>query len=102
MPLVADALDLADRHRLTVYDALYLELAADVDAELATLDRDLTRAARAEGVGVVAAGRGRARVPTLRLGRRRRGGSAGREPRLPSGPRRNPAAARGGIQRRVA
>jgi len=56
MPLVADALDLADRHRLTVYDALYLELAADVDAELATLDRDLTRAARAEGVGVVAAG----------------------------------------------
>lgn len=52
---VADALDLADRHRLTVYDALYLQLAADVDAELATLDRDLARAARAEGVSVVAA-----------------------------------------------
>ena len=51
---VADALDLADRHRLTVYDALYLQLAADVDAELATLDRDLARAARAEGVEVVA------------------------------------------------
>lgn len=53
---VADALDLADRHRLTVYDALYLQLAADVDAELATLDRDLARAARAEGVGVVTSG----------------------------------------------
>ena len=51
---IADALDLADRHRLTVYDALYLQLASDVDAELATLDRDLARAARAEGVGVVA------------------------------------------------
>jgi predicted nucleic acid-binding protein len=51
---IADALDLADRHRLTVYDALYLQLAADVDGELATLDRDLARAARAEGVGVVA------------------------------------------------
>ena len=50
---IADALDLADRHRLTVYDALYLQLAADVDGELATLDRDLARAARAEGVGVV-------------------------------------------------
>ncbi len=50
---VGDALDLAGRHRLTVYDALYLQLAADVDAELATLDRDLARAARAEGVEVV-------------------------------------------------
>jgi predicted nucleic acid-binding protein len=50
---VADALDLADRHRLTVYDALYLQLAADVEGELATLDRDLARAARAEGVEVV-------------------------------------------------
>jgi len=52
---VVDALDLADRHRLTVYDALYLQLAADVDAELATLDRALIRAAVAEGVGVVSA-----------------------------------------------
>ena len=51
---VADALDLADRHRLTVYDSLYLQLAADVGGELATLDRDLVRAARAEGVEVVA------------------------------------------------
>jgi predicted nucleic acid-binding protein len=52
---VVDALDLADRHRLTVSDALYLQLAADVDAELATLDRALLRAAAAEGVDVVAA-----------------------------------------------
>lgn len=52
---VVDALDLAGRHRLTVYDALYLQLAADVDAELATLDRVLIRAATAEGVGVVIA-----------------------------------------------
>ena len=37
-----------------MYDALYLQLAADVAGELATLDRDLARAARAEGVEVVA------------------------------------------------
>ena len=52
---VVDALDLAYRHRLTVYDALYLQLAADVDAELATLDRALAEAARAEDIGVVSA-----------------------------------------------
>ena len=52
---VVDALDLAYRHRLTVYDALYLQLAADVDAELATLDRALAEAARAEDIGVVPA-----------------------------------------------
>jgi predicted nucleic acid-binding protein len=51
---VADALGLADRHRLTVHDSLYLQLAADVGGELATLDRDLVRAASAEGVLVVA------------------------------------------------
>lgn len=45
-----EAIDLADRHRLTVYDALYLQLALDVDGELATLDGDLRRAAAAEGV----------------------------------------------------
>jgi predicted nucleic acid-binding protein len=44
------ALDLAERHRLSVYDATYLWLAIDVDGELATLDRDLARAAEAEGV----------------------------------------------------
>ncbi|MEO8468618.1 MAG: type II toxin-antitoxin system VapC family toxin [Chloroflexota bacterium] len=47
------AIELAERHRLTVYDALYLDLALDVDGELATLDRDLARAAADEGVPVV-------------------------------------------------
>jgi predicted nucleic acid-binding protein len=47
---VIGAVGLADRHRLTVYDALYLQLALDVDGSLATLDRELARAARAENV----------------------------------------------------
>jgi predicted nucleic acid-binding protein len=45
-----EAIILADRHRLSVYDAAYLWLAIDVDGELATLDRQLARAAVAEGV----------------------------------------------------
>lgn len=40
-----EAIDLADRHGLTVYDALYLQLALDVDGELATLNQALRRAA---------------------------------------------------------
>jgi predicted nucleic acid-binding protein len=44
------ALDLAARHRLSVYDATYLWLAIDIDGELATQDRALARAAVAEGV----------------------------------------------------
>jgi predicted nucleic acid-binding protein len=44
---------LADKHGLSVYDAAYLELAIDVDGELATLDRKLRAAARAEAVAVV-------------------------------------------------
>lgn len=47
------AVELADRHRLSVYDALYLDLALDIDAELATLDRELGVAAAAEGVEVM-------------------------------------------------
>jgi predicted nucleic acid-binding protein len=47
---VAFALDLAARHRLSVYDATILWLAIDVDGELATQDRPLARAAVAEGV----------------------------------------------------
>lgn len=47
---VRAALELAARHGLSVYDATYLWLAIDVDGELATLDRDLARAAEAEGV----------------------------------------------------
>ena len=41
-------LTLARRHRLTVYDASYLELSLREGLPLATLDRDLARAARAE------------------------------------------------------
>ncbi|HTR15932.1 MAG TPA: type II toxin-antitoxin system VapC family toxin [Acetobacteraceae bacterium] len=41
-------LALSRRHRLTVYDASYLELARREGLPLATLDADLIRAARAE------------------------------------------------------
>lgn len=41
---------LADRHRLTLYDAAYLELALRRELPLATLDRDLRVAAKAENV----------------------------------------------------
>jgi predicted nucleic acid-binding protein len=43
-------LALARAHRLTVYDAAYLELALRADAPLATLDGQLARAARAAQV----------------------------------------------------
>ena len=45
-----EAIGLADQYGLSVYDALYLQLALDVEGELATLDKDLRRAATAEGV----------------------------------------------------
>ena len=41
---------LAARHRLTLYDAAYLELALRRGLPLATLDRELRSAASAEGV----------------------------------------------------
>ncbi|MDR0275030.1 MAG: type II toxin-antitoxin system VapC family toxin [Burkholderiaceae bacterium] len=41
---------LAERHRLTLYDASYLELAQRLDLPLATLDADLRNAASALGV----------------------------------------------------
>lgn len=46
-------LQLATRHRLTLYDAAYLELAQRLRVPLATLDRDLAAAAKAEGVAVL-------------------------------------------------
>jgi predicted nucleic acid-binding protein len=49
-PVEADVLTLARRHRLTVYDAAYLELARRDGVVLATLDADLAAAARAETV----------------------------------------------------
>lgn len=44
---------LADAHRLTVYDAAYLELAMRLGAPLATLDGALADAARSEGVALL-------------------------------------------------
>lgn len=51
-PNNATTLRLAREHRITVYDALYLELAIRQQRELATLDRALQRAAESEGVDV--------------------------------------------------
>jgi predicted nucleic acid-binding protein len=45
-----DTLCLAETHRLTVYDATYLELALRRSLPLASLDRDLCAAASARGV----------------------------------------------------
>src|SRR5262245_7269874 len=46
-------LALARRHRLTVYDAAYLELSIREDLPLATLDRELGAAARSEGISLI-------------------------------------------------
>jgi predicted nucleic acid-binding protein len=46
---------LARRHKLTFYDAAYLELAQREGIPLATLDKELADAARAEGVSLVLA-----------------------------------------------
>ena len=53
-PLDADVFALARKHRLTFYDAAYLELAQHERLALATLDRELAAAARAEDVSLVA------------------------------------------------
>jgi Predicted nucleic acid-binding protein, contains PIN domain len=50
---IEGAIRLAGEHGLTVYDAAYLDLAIDVDADLATDDRKLQAAARAEAVPVI-------------------------------------------------
>ena len=52
-PSEPGVLPLARRHRLTVYDAAYLELALREALPLATLDETLASAARAEGVSLV-------------------------------------------------
>ncbi len=49
----ADTLQLADRHRLTLYDAAYLELAQRRKLPLATLDQELLIAAQAAGIKAV-------------------------------------------------
>jgi predicted nucleic acid-binding protein len=60
MPIALDdspeekqVLALARKHRLTVYDAAYLELAVRRRIPLSTLDGDIIRAARAERVALV-------------------------------------------------
>ena len=46
-------LELAQRRQLTVYDAAYLELALRLRLPLATLDRELIAAAKAEGCALL-------------------------------------------------
>jgi len=53
MPVEGEVLRLARTRRLSVYDAAYLELAQREGLPLATLDRDLAAAARAEGVPIL-------------------------------------------------
>ena len=48
-----ESIQLAERHRLTVYDATYLQMALEVEAEIATTDRHLAAAADREGLAVV-------------------------------------------------
>jgi predicted nucleic acid-binding protein len=48
-------LRLAAKHRLTTYDAAYLELALRREVPLATLDQELRSAARAEGLTLLGA-----------------------------------------------
>ena len=45
----------ARRHRLIVYDTVYLELALGEALSLATLDPELARAAQAEQVALIGA-----------------------------------------------
>jgi len=49
-PCRGAAYPLSVRHELTLYDALYLELALRLNLPLATFDGALRRAAEAEGV----------------------------------------------------
>ena len=51
-PRIGTAFALARTHGLSMYDAMYLELAERSDAPLATLDRALARAAGAAGLAV--------------------------------------------------
>ena len=52
-PDEAELMILARHHKLTAYDAAYLELALREDVPLATLDSALIRAAKAEGIEVI-------------------------------------------------
>jgi len=52
-PRLDVALALARAHDLSIYDALYLELAQRHASTLATLDAALARAAQAEGLALI-------------------------------------------------
>ena len=52
-PDLQSAFDLARKHGLSMYDAMYLELAKREEAELATLDRAVGRAAATEAVALL-------------------------------------------------
>ena len=52
-PRLDVALALARAHDLSIYDALYLELAQRNTAALATLDTALARAGEAEGLALI-------------------------------------------------
>lgn len=54
----ADVIQLADRYRLTAYDAAYLVLARGLPAPLATADQALARAAKQEAVRLLISARG--------------------------------------------
>jgi predicted nucleic acid-binding protein len=53
LPNESDLLMLARRHRITIYDSAYLELARRQGSPLATLDSKLKAAARAESVALI-------------------------------------------------
>jgi predicted nucleic acid-binding protein len=53
LPAEEDIFTLARRHRLTVYDSAYLELAVRRGLPLATLDKKLAAAAKSEGVALI-------------------------------------------------
>ena len=57
-PLPSDLslMELARKHRLTAYDAAYLELARSSGSVLATLDREIRASAEAVGVEIFEAG----------------------------------------------
>jgi len=50
---VRDVRQLAQTHKLTAYDAAYLELARRFQLPLATLDQELITAAQATGVRLI-------------------------------------------------
>jgi predicted nucleic acid-binding protein len=53
LPETAGVFALAHRHRLSFYDAAYLELAMREGCALATLDQALAQAARSEGIPII-------------------------------------------------